>query len=171
MSYYSHGFEGQISLLGVGKAKVLTYTVIFLPAELEAELPFKTYPRLRVEGEIAEVPVRGAWMPVGDGRRYFIIAPEVKKNSGYDVGDWVEMRFRIDDQEFVDVPAALASAIAADRGLSEKWSTLSAGKKRMSAIHVASAKTPPTQARRIEDVIEALTLGCTVRELKTKRKT
>ncbi|MEM8793982.1 MAG: DUF1905 domain-containing protein, partial [Pseudomonadota bacterium] len=101
MSYFTHEFTGPIERHGVGKSRVIMYKVLFMPPHFEAELPFKTYPRLRVEGEIADVPVRGAWMPVGDGRRYFIVSPEIKANTGLDIGDEVEMRFRVDDQDFV----------------------------------------------------------------------
>lgn len=140
MAYFPYSFEGPISYHGVGKTKVLTYKVLFMPEEFEKELPFKQYPRLRVEGEIADVPVRGAWMPVGDGRRYFIVSPDIKKNTGFDVGDCVEMRFRIDDQDHVDVPVNLLRAISADDHVSKCWNALTAGKKRMFAFHVASAK-------------------------------
>ncbi|MEL6962054.1 MAG: DUF1905 domain-containing protein, partial [Pseudomonadota bacterium] len=103
MSYYTHEFEAVIDRHGVGKTKVIFYKVLFMPPCFEEELPFAEYPRLRVEGEIAEVSVRGAWIPTGDGRRYFIVSPEVRKQTGLDVGDLVEMRFRIDDQDHVDV--------------------------------------------------------------------
>ena len=139
MSYFTHDFIGEIALHGVGKSRVITYKVLFMPPRFEAELPFKTYPRLRVEGEIADVPVRGAWMPVGDGRRYFIVSPAIKANTGLDVGDEVEMRFRVDDQDHVDVPGALQVALNSVDAASARWDKLTAGKKRMFTSHVFSA--------------------------------
>ena len=170
MSYFTHEFEDAISLQGVGIKKVLTYKVLFLPPHFEAELPFKEFPRLRVEGEIADVPVRGAWMPVGDGRRYFIVSPEVKKQTGFDVGDVVEMRFRTDDQDHVDIPASLQSALREDDAANAQWDRLTAGKKRMFTFHVASAKTAPTEARRVAEAIEAIERGITLRDLQNERK-
>ena len=170
MSYFTHNFEDTISRLGVGKTKVLMYKVLFMPPHFEHELPFKDYPRLRVEGEIADVPVRGAWMPVGDGRRYFIVSPEVKKQTGFNVGDVVEMRFRIDDQDHVDVPASLNRALLADAAASDHWDQLTAGKKRMFTFHVASAKTEPTEARRVAEAMEAIGRGITLRDLQNERK-
>lgn len=169
MRYFTHEFSDRISLHGVGKSRVITYKVLFMPPRFETELPFKTYPRLRVEGEIADVPVRGAWMPVGDGRRYFIVSPAIKANTGLDVGDEVEMRFRVDDQDFVDVPKALEIAILADRQVAALWDTLTAGKKRMFTNHVASAKTSPTQQRRVDEAVQAISEGITLRDLQ-KRK-
>ncbi|MEO1746190.1 MAG: YdeI/OmpD-associated family protein [Pseudomonadota bacterium] len=166
MSYFEHDFEGVIDQHGVGKSKVITYKVLFMPTRFEVVLPFKKYPRLRVEGEIADVPVRGAWMPVGDGRRYFIVSPEVKKHAGMDVGDLVEMRFRIDDQDRVDVPPALELAIQSDDKASRQRDALTAGKKRMFTFHVASAKTAPTEAKRVAEAMDAIRQGCTLRDLK-----
>lgn len=170
MSYFTHGFEDAISLHGVGKTKVLTYKVLFMPPKFETELPFKKYPRLRVEGEIAEVAVRGAWMPVGDGRRYFIVSPEIKKQTGFDVGDVVEMRFRIDDQDHVDIPVGLQRALRGDDKANARWDTLTAGKKRMFTFHVSSAKTAPTEARRVSEAMEAIRRGITLRDLQNERK-
>lgn len=169
MSYFTHDFSDEISLHGVGKSRVITYKVLFMPPYLEVELPFKTYPRLRVEGEIADVPVRGAWMPVGDGRRYFIVSPQIKAQTGLDVGDEVEMRFRVDDQDFVEVPKALETAIQSDAHMSAQWGKLTAGKKRMFTNHVMSAKTLPTEQRRVDEALAAIGDGITLRDLQ-KRK-
>lgn len=171
MVFYPYSFEGVISLHDVGKKKVLTYKVLFMPEEFEAQLPFDEYPRLRIEGEIAEVSVRGAWMPVGDGRRYFIVSPEVKKQTGFGVRDLVEMRFRIDDQDYVDIPSELEKALSRTPSIMKQWETLTPGKQRMFAHHVAAAKTAPTAARRVSEAIEAIRMGISLRELNnTKRK-
>jgi len=170
MTYFTHEFEDQISLQGVGIKKVITYKVMFMSPRFESELPLKQYPRLRVEGEIADVPVRGAWMPVGDGRRYFIVSPEVKKQTGFDVGDMVEMRFRIDDQDHVDIPASLQLALREDEAANALWDKLTAGKKRMFTFHVASAKTAPTEARRVAEAMEAISRRMTLRDLRNERK-
>jgi hypothetical protein len=169
MSYFPYDFTASISLHGVGKSRVITYKVLFLPVQFEGVLPFQTYPRLRVEGEIAEVPVRGAWMPVGDGRRYFIVSPTIKASTGLDVGDEVEMRFRIDDQDHVDVPHALVLALAEEAKASAEWEKLTAGKKRMFTNHVASAKSPATEQRRVEEALVAITERITLRDLQSRR--
>ncbi|MEL6735586.1 MAG: YdeI/OmpD-associated family protein [Pseudomonadota bacterium] len=170
MTYFTHEFEDVISLHGVGKSRVITYKVLLMPPHFEAELPFNEFPRLRVEGEISDVPVRGAWMPVGDGRRYFIVSPEIKKNTGLDVGDLVEMRFRIDDQDFVEVPPALQSAIDRNKATTREWEALTPGKKRMFAFHVASAKSTPTKQKRINEAIDAISRNMTLRELQSSVK-
>lgn len=169
MNYFTHAFEAEISLHGVGKSRVITYKVLFLPPHLVQDLPFDQFPRLRVEGEIADVPVRGAWMPVGDDRRYFIVSPDVKKNTGLDVGDLVEMRFRIDDQDYVDVPSSLQSAIDADQKTRMRWDALSAGKKRMFAFHVLSAKSAATEAKRVSEAKWAIDHEISLRDLQNRK--
>ena len=49
MSYFTHDFIDLIAQHGVGKSRVITYKVLFLPPHFENELPFERYPRLRVE--------------------------------------------------------------------------------------------------------------------------
>ncbi|MEM8836681.1 MAG: YdeI/OmpD-associated family protein [Pseudomonadota bacterium] len=170
MSYFTHEFTGTIERHGVGKSRVIMYKVLYMPPHFEADLPFKTYPRLRVEAEIADVPVRGAWIPAGDGRRYFIVSPEIKANTGFDVGDDVEMRFKIDDQDFVDVPPALLNALEADKTANGLWADFTAGKKRMFAHHVLSAKTAPTIKRRVDEAMFAILEGISLRDLRKYKR-
>lgn len=154
---YDHHFEAIVDRHGVGKTRKVWYSVIFLPADIARGLPFKTWPRLRVEGEIADVPVSGAWIPAGDGRHYFIVGPRVFKDAGVGIGDLVEMRFAIADQTAVDLPDELQRALAIDAAAQQAWQALTAGKRRGWAHLVHAAKTPPTRARRVGEVIAALT--------------
>ena len=154
---YNHSFEGPIDRFGVGKTRKVWYTVLFMPAELEAELPFDRCPRMRVDGEIADVPVTGAWMPTGDGRRYFIVAPRVMKDGAVTVGSMVEMRFAIADQNAVDVPPELAKALLGNPDASEAWDALTPGKQRGMTHQIHGAKTAHTRARRVAEAIKALT--------------
>lgn len=154
---YDHGFEAPIERFGVGKVRKLWYNVLFMPLDLAATLPFARHPRLRVEGEIADVPVAGAWMPSGDGRRYFIVAPRVLKDAGVDVGDRVEMRFAIADQDAVEMPDELGRALSADRAAGAAWEALTAGKQRGMTHRIHGAKGAATRARRVAEVISELT--------------
>lgn len=153
---YLHSFEGPIDRFGVGKTRKVWYTVLFLPHELESELPFDAHPRLRVEGEIADLPVEGAWMPTGDGRRYFIVAPRVLKGAAIGVGDMVEMRFGVADQSAVDVPSELVAALARAPKAQAAWLALTPGKQRGLTHRIHGAKAPETRRRRTDEVIAVL---------------
>lgn len=156
MSIYPYYFEANIEKFGVGKTRKVWYNVVFLPDELRAALPFAEYPRLRVEGEIADVPIANAFIPSGDGRSYMIVAPNVLKDGGVALGDRVEMRFRIADQDHVDVPHALKEALERDEAARSHWDGLTPGKKRMVAQHVVSAKTERTRNKRVDEALAAI---------------
>lgn len=156
MALFTHEFEAPLSLHGVGKSRVIWYQVLFMPERLAQELPLHLNPRLRVRGEIVDIPVAGAWMPTGDGRHYFIVSPAVRKGTGARLGDMLDMRFVIDDQERVDVPAALEDALAAKPELRAVWQALSPGKRRGLAHQVAQAKSSATVERRVREVLDAL---------------
>lgn len=134
------------------------YTVVLLPPEVAAALPLAEHPRLRFSGEIGEVPFSGAWQPVR-GRWYAMLSKGVLKDGGYAVGDVVEVRFRVEDQDSVEVPLLLRRALDADERATAAWEALSAGKRRGLAYRVASAKTAPTAARRLDEVLAALRGG------------
>jgi Bacteriocin-protection, YdeI or OmpD-Associated/Domain of unknown function (DUF1905) len=154
--FYPYTFEAPVERFGVGKVRKVWYNVLFLPADVRAALPFSQYPRLRVEGEIAEMPIANAFIPTGDGRNYVIVAPSVMKEAGVALGDVVEMRFRIADQDHVDVPEALALALQGDEAAQSAWLALTPGKQRMIVQHVLSAKTPATKQRRLDEALAAI---------------
>jgi Bacteriocin-protection, YdeI or OmpD-Associated/Domain of unknown function (DUF1905) len=156
MIAYPYSFEGEIERFGVGKGRVIWYQVLMLPQHLRAELPFDQHPRLRVKGEIADVPVEGAWMPTGDGRNYFIVGPHVRKQTDAKLGMRAEMRFRVDNQDRVDVPEALARALASSHRRQKLWDALTPGKQRGLCHLVRMAKSEATQAKRIKDVLKQL---------------
>lgn len=156
MALFTHEFEAPLSLHGVGKSRVIWYQVLFMPERLAQELPLRLNPRLRVRGEIVDIPVAGAWMPTGDGRHYFMVSPAVRKGTGARLGDMLDMRFVIDDQERVDVPAALEDALTGKPELRAVWQGLSPGKRRGFAHQVAQAKSSATVERRVREVLDAL---------------
>lgn len=90
--------------------------------------------------------MRGRWPPVtrnvGPGR------------AG---GDEVEVRLDLDDApRTVDVPEALAAALAADAVAKAAWEELSYSRQRAHADSVADAKGDDTRARRVTKVLDAL---------------
>ena len=88
-----------------------------------------------------------------------MLSKKKMKAGGFDVGEWVHVRFRVADQDAVDVPEMLRLALEKNPYAMETWEKLSPGKRRGLAHRVASAKRTPTQTRRVADVIEMLVLG------------
>ena len=156
MAWFTHEFEGLLSKHGVGRSRVIWYQVLFMPEHLVKVLPFREHPRLRVRGEIVDIPVAGAWMPTGNGHYYFIVSPEVRKGTGARLGDMLDMRFFIDDQHRVDVPPTLKAVLDERPALRAVWESLTPGKRRGFAHQVAQAKSSDAVQRRIHRVLEAL---------------
>ncbi len=158
MGFFTHEFEAPLATHGVGKSRVIWYHVLFLPPDLAGRLPLDVYPRLRVRGEIVDIPVAGAWMPTGDGRHYFIVSPAVRKVAGARLGDLLDMRFLVDDQDRVDVPQALEDALKRRPDMRAVWERITPGKRRGLAHQVAQAKSSATIQRRIQEVMDTLSV-------------
>lgn len=134
----------------------LYYTVVFAPPETVAALPDGG--PLRVRGELAEMPVEGALMPVR-GRRYLLVPARVMRERALAVGDVVEVRLSLADPDAVEMPTELRLAVNAEDALSEAWEALTVGRRRGLAYRVASAKRPETRAKRIDEIVSALREG------------
>lgn len=156
MSGFDHSFEGRIEWLPFDR---YAYIVIYLPPSVARRLAFDEHPRLRIVGEVADVPVEGAWQPAGDGRRYLLLSKRFLREAGVKVGDLVEVRFSVTDQGRVDVPDALADAISRNRALRLAWEKLTPGARRAFAHMVASAKREETVARRVVEVTRMVCEG------------
>lgn len=150
---FPYRFEGPLDRFGVGRERKVWYNVLFLPAAWESVLPFESFPRLRAEGEIAGLPFEGAWIPTGDGRRYVIVAPRIRREAEIKIGDLIEMRFRIADQDAVDLPAELSAALQSYVDSAYAWDALTPGKRRAHAHRVQGAKGLATRTRRVSEVI------------------
>jgi hypothetical protein len=155
MSRFAFEFTGRVARHAVG---TWSYTVVYLPKEVATALPLKEYPRLRVRGEMDEYAFARAWQPTGE--TWFLMIPkEVLQRGGYGLGDWINVRFNIDDQEAVDVPEALAAALEEDAEFRAAWEGLTAGKRRSVVVRVEGAKTRATVAKRVAEVRELVVSG------------
>ena len=153
LPFYDHSFAAPI--VEHWFEDKFAYTVVWVPLDVAEVLPLKEYPRLRIEGEVAEQGFEGACMPVR-GRWYVMVSKKAMKAAGVSLGDEVEVRFRIADQDAVDVAPDLMRALEADAAALAKWDALTPGKKRGLAFRVAQAKRPETRAKRSSEVLDML---------------
>jgi hypothetical protein len=163
MAYYRYAFTGPLVIHRLGRYR---YRAVFLPPALAAELPFDRHPRLRMTGEVADVPVEAAWQPAGAaaaGGYYLMVSAAVCRAAGLALGDAVEVRFNVADPAAVTVPDELAQALAgtgrAARAARAAWDALPPGKRRGLAAQVAAARTAPTRERRAARIAAALAAG------------
>ena len=145
-------FEATIEYHDFGR---IGYAVVYLPEDLQTKMPFDRYPRLRVDAEVAELPVDGAFQP-GQGKYYLILSKRLLKQAGLVLGDSVNVNFRIADQDAVIVPDELEIALQSNPTAKTKWETLTPGKRRGLAHRVSSARTATTKEKRVAEVISTL---------------
>lgn len=150
--YFPFEFESEIVHHNVGTYR---YTVVFLDQRLHDHLPLKEHPRLRISGELRDIPFDGAWQPVR-GRWYLMLAKDQMRDGEFEIGDVVTVRFRVEDQDSVDVPRELERMLATNADLTEAWKALAPGKQRGLAYQVSSAKTEATRSKRLRLVTDAL---------------
>lgn len=155
MSFYAFRFEAKISTLDYGR---YNYTVVYLPDELAGQLPLAKFPRLRVEGEIAEYPFNAALIPAQQGR-HLIIPPELMKAASLQRDDLVEVRFNIADQDGVAVPEELQVALSENPLAAAVWERMTPGRRRGLAYLVAKPKGEETRAKKAADLVHALEVG------------
>lgn len=159
MSYYRYALTGPIERLvfaSEASGRQLSYKVLFASSALERELPFAAHPRLRIEGEIEDVPVQLAWQPSSGRGHYVMVSPAVMKALGVSLGDEVTLRFNLAPQDAVEVPEELRALVDGTARRKELWSALTPGRRRGLSHFVASAKTAPTRSRRAALVVEKL---------------
>jgi Bacteriocin-protection, YdeI or OmpD-Associated/Domain of unknown function (DUF1905) len=154
MPYFDHHFETRIAKHPVGASH---YTVVYLDPVIAPALPFAEHARLRIEADIAGIPVKGAWQPAR-GRWYLMLPKPALKAAGLRIGSVVEVAFKVIAQDDVDVPPELAALLGTKVRVRKAWDTLSAGKQRGLSHMVASAKRAETKAARVAQV-EAVLLG------------
>lgn len=148
MSRFSYEFVGKVAALPIGR---WTYSVVYLPKAVAEQLPMKENPRLRIRGELGEFPFHGAWQPTGCGW-YLKLSQDFLKKAECGIGDWVNVRFNIDDQDAVDLPDALAEALEHDAEFKKAWEALSPGKRRSYILPTAQAKGLATIAKRLAEL-------------------
>lgn len=155
MDFYPFTFSGPIKEHWFDDK--FCYHVLWLADDLAEQLPVKDNPRLRITGELNGKPIEAALNPVR-GRWYVLISKKLQKTLGVSLGAKLRLDFAIADQDAVDVPPALRAALEEHPDLNKNWNKLTPGKKRGLAYRVATAKTPPTIQRRVDDVLSEIAL-------------
>ncbi|MEO0620165.1 MAG: YdeI/OmpD-associated family protein [Pseudomonadota bacterium] len=163
MSYFSHAFEAPLTHHEVG-SKRYQYVVVYVPDDVAGVLPLSEFPRLRIEGEINDQPFEAALNPAG-GVWYLMVPKGVREATGLGLGDIADVRFRVGDQDHVDVPVELRDALAGDARACAAWDVLTPGKKRGWAHLAGKPKRQETRHRKAAVVVEALRDGRDIRDI------
>ncbi len=152
MAFFTHVFETVVARRPVGTS---FYAVVYLDASLQASLPLREHPRLRIEADIGGIPLKGAWQPA-KGQWYLMLPRAALKHSGLRIGSRVEVAFTVIAQDDVDVPEELAARLASLTRLRTAWATHTPGTQRGLAHFIASARRAETRAARLAQVEAAI---------------
>ena len=133
----------------------MVYRAVFIPETILSLLPMSQFPRLRIDAEIGGL-LTNCGLMAAKRRRYILLSAAFMKQAGLQLGQEVEVCFRVADQNAVDVPEDLEHAIFRSRTHREAWELLSPGKRRSFVHRVASAVQPHTREQRILEVLESV---------------
>jgi hypothetical protein len=171
MSYYAFEFTAPVVVHRIGH---LRYLAVFLPPALEPALGLRghtaaagrRHARVRMVGEIADMPIEAAWQSAGEGAAggyYVMVSQAFCRAAGLAIGDLVDVRFNIADPAAVTVPEELDAALQARtreaRDARRTWKLLTPGRQRALAAHVAGARQVTTRTSRAAKIVAALARG------------
>jgi hypothetical protein len=115
--------------------------------------------RAPVKGTVNGTPLRSR-LAVYGGRTYLGLRADIRAAAGIDVGDRVEVVLELDDEpREVEVPEALAQALAGDPDARRAYDALSFTHRREYAEWIAAAKRAETRERRVAKALEMLNAG------------
>lgn len=130
-----------------------TLLVLFIPEALRSKLPLKQYHRLRIDGEMHNMPIEAALQPA-KGRSYLLISQAFMTEHQLNLGDKVVVQFNhIGDQDFIDAPSELQQTLNENESARAKWESLTTGKKRGYAAQISSANRQPKRIARVPKMI------------------
>ena len=115
--------------------------------------------RAPVSGNVNGTAFRGRLSAYG-GRTYLGLRKEIREAAGIEVGDSVEVELERDDApREVEVPEALATALAGDLVAAAAFEALPFTHRKEYAVWIADAKRDETRGRRVEKALAMLREG------------
>ncbi|HRH37457.1 MAG TPA: YdeI/OmpD-associated family protein [Flavobacteriales bacterium] len=116
---------------------------------------------VRVKTLINGVAADRALMPTKSGIHIIVMGGDLRKKTGIKrVGDMVTIELWLDpDPDRVDVPEELAETLDFMPEMKTAWNKLTPGMQRNMCYWVRTAKTAPTKAKRVAELLKKLESG------------
>lgn len=116
---------------------------------------------VRVKTLINGVAADRALLPTKSGYHMLVFGGDLRKKAGIKrVGDMVEVELWLDPEpDRIDIPEALAETLDFIPEMKVAWDKLTPGMKRNMCYWVGSAKTEPTQAKRVAELLRRFEAG------------
>jgi hypothetical protein len=149
-----HTVKGKLESTGGPGA----WTILPLPENVSKALGSRS--TVRVRGTIDGRPFRSTAMPKGDGTFYLVVNKQMRAAAGVEPGDTVSVELERDDSpRELELPDALADALARSSKAAERWEELPPSAKKQYIDGIASAKTDATRERRVSQAIDRIKAG------------
>ena len=123
--------------------------------------PARTGQVVRVQCLINGVAADRALMPTKSGYHIIVMGGDLRKKAGIKrVGDPVQMELWLHpDPDHIDIPEDLAETLDFIPEMKAAWDKLTPGRKRNMCYWVGTAKTAPTRAKRIAELLRRFESG------------
>jgi hypothetical protein len=147
------------------KAKILQFqemgektgwSYIRIPAKLAQELKPGNKKSFRVKGRLDDHPISGvALLPMGEGDFIMALKAAVRKAIRKQKGDTLEVQIEIDKKEIAP-PKELLDCLADEPEAQRHFKDLPKSHQNWYGNWIKAAKTEPTRARRIAQIVDAM---------------
>jgi hypothetical protein len=105
--------------------------------------------RIRVEGTLNGVPIRGSLIPVRGGAHRLFVNGGMRSAASVAVGDTVAFALRAESPDTVSLPPDVASAFARVKGARAAFEAAPPSRRRELLRYVDAAQSPAVRAQRI----------------------
>ena len=155
------------------KGEKTGWTYVDIPFDILKKLKLKNKQSFRIKGVVDDVKFEKlAVYPVGEGNYIIAINGALRKKLGKKEGAMISIKFELDQAEAIRSPELIA-CLAEDKMAGKQFATLLLSHQNYFHRYVCDAKTAPTKAGRIVNVINAMhqkqDFGQMVRALKNKQ--
>jgi Bacteriocin-protection, YdeI or OmpD-Associated/Domain of unknown function (DUF1905) len=138
-----------------------TWTFATVPAEISKKAGLRSH--LRVKGTIDGTPFSSSLIPRGGGVLFIVVNSELRETIGKISGNEVEIILEVDSKPVsIPEPAALRSALSADRVARRKFDALAPSHRKAFCLWISDAKKEETRARRVLSALQMLHRGETL---------
>jgi hypothetical protein len=135
---------------------VFMKTAIFLPADIIRQLPKS---RVRVNGTFNGASFALAVQHLKDGSRFFSVSAPLRKAAQIEVGDKVDVFFKLVDPDKLDIPEELEAVLAQDEQAMAAWEKLTTGYQRSLIHYITSVKNVDSRIKRALDLLSRAKAG------------
>jgi hypothetical protein len=135
-------------------------------AWVRLQVPFKVEKAFGARGRVSVIATLNgksfatSIFPNGDGTHHMLVNKAMQREAGVGPGDTVAASMRVDDGSAdVELPPALASAMARNKRAKAKFDALSPACRREYAAWVGGAKKEETRSARAASAVEMIGAG------------